>query len=125
MMRCPKCNGTNTKGHGKVHFCKDCKTHFKGVSSGRPPPQPQPPVSPTSVAVTGKLQNFKSKGNFEEWVEMKGWTYHTSLRAGTQYLVYANTGRHGRTAKVQKAQSQGITVVSEEDFLNNVICDSP
>lgn len=71
------------------------------------------------VCVTGKLETFKSRKEFERVVKDAGWNVSSSVTKDTTCLV-CNDPQSG-SAKVKKAVSMEIPILSEEGFLNNYI----
>lgn len=72
-----------------------------------------------TVCVTGKLETFKSRKEFEEAAKNAGWSVSSSVTKDTTCLV-CNDPQSG-SAKVKKAVSMEIPILSEEGFLNNYI----
>lgn len=72
-----------------------------------------------TVCVTGKLEAFKSRREFEKVVKDAGWNVSSSVTKDTTCLV-CNDPQSG-SSKVKKAISMGIPILSEEGFLNNYI----
>lgn len=70
-----------------------------------------------TVCVTGKLNNFGSRKEFEEAVMSAGHTVVSSVTKDTDFLVCNDTG--SKSSKVKKAVSAGVKIISEEDFLSN------
>lgn len=74
-----------------------------------------------TVCVTGKLETFKSRKEFEKFVKDAGWNVSSSVTKDTACLV-CNDLQSG-SSKVRKAASMGIPILSEEGFLNNYITE--
>ena len=72
-----------------------------------------------TVCVTGKLETFKSRKEFEEVAKNAGWSVSSSVTKDTTCLV-CNDPQSG-SSKVKKAVSMKIPILSEEGFLNNYI----
>ena len=70
-----------------------------------------------TVCVTGKLETFKSRKEFEKAVKDVGWNVSSSVTKDTTCLV-CNDPQSG-SLKVKKAVSMKIPILSEEGFLNN------
>ena len=70
-----------------------------------------------TVCVTGKLKMFKSRKEFEEVAKGAGWSVSSSVTKDTTCLVCNDP--QGGSAKLKKAVSMGIPILSEEGFLNN------
>ena len=66
--------------------------------------------------ITGSLEHFPNRDALKELIESRGGTVSGSVSSKTTYLI--NNDKLSNSSKNKKAQSLGISILSEEDFLN-------
>ena len=70
-----------------------------------------------NIVVTGKLENF-TRNSINEKIESLGAKAGTTVSGSTDYLICGE--KPG--SKLAKAQSLGVTVLSEQQFLSMAEC---
>ena len=73
-------------------------------------------LSGVVVAVTGKLEFFKSRSDFKKLVEKYGGKVASSITKEVEYLV--TDEEEPNSAKVKKAEEMGIEIVSAWEFFD-------
>ena len=68
--------------------------------------------------VTGSLEHFTNRSELKEFIEKEGGKVTGSVTSKTNYLINNDTA--SASSKNKKAQSLGIPILSEEDFLRLV-----
>lgn len=68
-----------------------------------------------TFVITGSLEKFANRKELKELIESKGGKVTGSVTGKTDYLV--NNNKASNSAKNKKARELGISVISEEDFL--------
>lgn len=81
------------------------------------PDQKPSKTSGLTVCVTGKLNNFSSRKEFEKAATSAGHTVVSGVTRDTDFLVCNDAG--SKSSKAKKAISAGVKIISEGDFLNN------
>lgn len=74
-----------------------------------------------TFVITGKIQYFKNREGFINFIKSKGGKISNNVTASTSYLI-TNTPNSG-TAKNKAAQKYNIPIISEEDFFNKFAFD--
>lgn len=64
-----------------------------------------------SFAITGKVpEGFNNRDEYVKHLESKGYTYHSSVKAGTTYLITDKP--EGNSSKLKKARSLNVKIIS-------------
>ena len=71
-----------------------------------------------TFVVTGSLEHFTNRSELKEFIEKEGGKVTGSVTSKTNYLINNDTA--SASSKNKKAQSLGIPILSEEDFLRLV-----
>ena len=74
------------------------------------------PLDGMIIVVTGSLNLFKNRDDFQKQIEALGATLSGSISKKTNYLV--NNNIESASSKNQKAKSLGVPIITEEDFYN-------
>ena len=68
-----------------------------------------------TFVITGKISHFKNRAEMQEYIESIGGKVSSSISSKTNYLI--NNDFKSTSQKNQKAQSLGIPIITEEEFL--------
>ena len=68
-----------------------------------------------TFVITGSLNSFANRDELKDLIEKRGGKVAGSVSAKTSYLI--NNDMTSTSSKNKKAQSLGIPIISEEDFL--------
>ena len=68
-----------------------------------------------TFVITGTLNNFSNRDELKDLIEKRGGKVAGSVSAKTSYLI--NNDTMSTSSKNKKAQSLGIPIISEEEFL--------
>ena len=68
-----------------------------------------------TFVITGKLNHFKNRDAIKEKIESLGGKVSGSVSKNTNYLI--NNDKNSTSAKSKSAKSLGITILTEEDFI--------
>jgi DNA ligase (NAD+) len=66
--------------------------------------------------VTGKVFKFENRKQLQEKIEKLGGKVSKSVSGNTDYLI--NNDRESNSSKNKKAKKLGISIISEDEFLN-------
>ena len=69
-----------------------------------------------TFVITGKTEKFENRKKLQELIEDKGGKVSSSVSANTDYLI--NNDNASNSAKNKKAKELGISIITEDDFLN-------
>lgn len=69
----------------------------------------------STFVITGKLNSFKNRDELKAFIESRGGKVVGSVSKNTTYLI--NNDSMSTSTKNQKAQSLGIKIITEEDFI--------
>ncbi len=69
-----------------------------------------------TFCITGNVNVFPNRASFKAYVEKEGGTVTGSVSAKTNYLV--NNDLHSTSAKNLNAKKLGVSIISEQDFIN-------
>lgn len=71
-----------------------------------------------TFVITGSLINFSNRTELQNLIELLGGKVSGSVSAKTSYLI--NNDKESKSSKNVKAQSLGIKIISEEDFIKMI-----
>lgn len=74
-------------------------------------------INGLTFVVTGSLHQYESRDKLKEFIESKGGKVAGSVSAKTNYLI--NNDVTSLSGKNKKAKELGITIISEDDFIQN------
>lgn len=69
-----------------------------------------------TFVITGKTEKFENRKKLQELIEDKGGKVSSSVSANTDYLI--NNDNASNSAKNKKAKELGVSIITEDDFLN-------
>lgn len=69
-----------------------------------------------TFVITGKTEKFENRKKLQELIENKGGKVSSSVSANTDYLI--NNDNASNSAKNKKAKELGVSIITEDDFLN-------
>ena len=69
-----------------------------------------------TFVVTGNVYQFKNRNELKAYIESQGGKVTGSVSKSTNYLI--NNDVESTSSKNKKAQSLGIPILSEQDFIN-------
>ena len=72
-----------------------------------------------NVVITGRLVSFKNRDELKSAIESHGGKVISSVSGNTNYLI--NNDKTSTSAKNVKAQSLGIPVLTEEEFITKFL----
>jgi len=73
-----------------------------------------------NIAFTGTFRldgEHVTRAVLEAVAQDHGHTVEKSITERTQILVVGDTGRHGNTSKIRKAEANGVVLITPEEFL--------
>jgi len=74
------------------------------------------PLEGQTFVITGSVERFPNRKALQNFIEEHGGKCTGSVSANTSYLI--NNDAASSSAKNKKAQSLGVSILTEEDFLN-------
>ena len=72
-----------------------------------------------TVAITGKLTQFKNRDEFKQAIENAGGKVASSVSSKTNYLITNDTS--SGSSKNLTAQKLGVEIISETDFIQKFL----
>lgn len=75
-----------------------------------------------TFVITGSLSHFKNRNELKAQIETMGGTVAGSVSSKTAFLI--NNDNTSQSAKNKKAQSLGIPILTEEEFISRFLPDS-
>ena len=76
-------------------------------------------LSGKTIAITGKLNNFKNRAELQRLIEAYGGKVASSVSAQTSILI--NNDNKSQSAKNLAAQKHGVTILTEQEFIETYI----
>ena len=73
-------------------------------------------ISGKTFVITGSVYHFSNRSELKEYIEERGGKVSGSVSAKTDYLI--NNDVTSTSGKNKKAKELGVSIISEEDFLN-------
>ena len=69
-----------------------------------------------TFVITGSVQHFANRNELKNYIEKHGGKAAGSVSAKTSYLI--NNDKESTSSKNKKAKELGVSILSEEDFLD-------
>ena len=91
------------------------RVHFITDDFMNPPTGSVTPITGKIFVITGKLKHFANRDKLVEEIESLGGKVSGSISKNTDYLI--NNDVNSQSTKNKKAQSMGIPIISEEQFI--------
>ena len=73
-------------------------------------------ISGKTFVITGSLEHFSNRDELKDKIEMMGGKVSGSISKKTDYLI--NNDTNSTSGKNKKAKNLGISIISEEEFIN-------
>ncbi len=69
-----------------------------------------------NFVITGKLEQYTRTEMIDKITKAGGYV-HDRITHDIHFLIVGNTGRHGKTNKMQDAEDKGVKLMTEECFV--------
>ena len=76
----------------------------------------QPYLENLTFVITGSVHHFANRNELKNYIEKRGGKAAGSVSAKTSYLI--NNDKESTSSKNKKAKELGVSILSEEDFLD-------